>query len=393
MQRRLKMFWREAMDVSESYPTPFFLFDLDVVRNNYRRLADAFFGASIHYAVKANNNPIILSTLSACGAKFEIASYHEADLLFGLPVPPRDLIFSAPIKLSSHIRDTFSRGVEFYAFDCRSELQKLAVLAPGCKALLRLTVGNEGSRFPLSTKFGANVNEAVSLMLEARRAGLDPRGIAFHVGSQCERVETWKEALLEAGEAWMILKNRGLDLSCLDIGGGFPIAYDCAVPGVEEIAAAFRPIFEEVFPGGTRIVAEPGRFMVGEAGIMVATVIGKATRNGENWLYVDASALHGLLEALQTNGTFPYPVRALREGDPEKKYVLSGPTCDPDDTILKEVWLPEMKVGDRLCILNAGAYSFVYSTNFHGYPVPDIHFIIDRDVRKARSPKETVSAA
>lgn len=387
------MFWREAMDMAESYPTPFFLFDLEMVRDNYHRLASAFPGADIHYAVKANNNPVILSTLRTCGAKFEIASRYEADLLFGLMVPSRDLVFSAPIKLSSHIRDTFSRGVKIYAFDCRSELEKLAVLAPGCKALLRLTVGNDGSRFPLSTKFGADVGEAVSLMLEARRAGIDPCGIAFHVGSQCERVETWKEALLKAGELWMALKDRGLDLSCLDIGGGFPIAYDQAVPSVEEIAAVFHPTFKELFPADTWIVAEPGRFLVGEAGIMVASVIGRAVRNGENWLYLDASALHGLLEALQTNGTFPYPVRTLRRGEPKVKYVLSGPTCDPDDTILKEVWLPEMAVGDRLCILNTGAYSFVYSTNFHGYPVPDIHFVADRDVRKAHSSKARVSAA
>jgi ornithine decarboxylase len=374
---------RNAKVVSH-YSNPFFLFDLDRVRAKYDAISSAFRGAETFYAVKANNHRQVLSILVEMGCGFEIGSKHEAELLFDLGVSPERLIFSSPVKLPSHIRDTFRRGVDFFVFDSEEELNKLAILAPHSKVLVRLAVSNEGSMFPLSLKFGTPANDAIALMKKARELDLTPYGIAFHVGSQCKRKETWREAMEASAKVWRALEKEGMKLRCMDIGGGFPIAYNGEVPSIEAIAHEVRKVLIAKFPAGVELVIEPGRYMVGDAAMLVATVIGKAKRGDENWLFLDVGAFHGLMESLQVKGEFPYRVKASRQSLQQKKYVLTGPTCDPDDTILNEVWLPEVGVGDKIYIMNTGAYSFVYASNFHGFSAPEVRFISERRERTER---------
>jgi len=366
------------------YSNPFFLFDLDRVRSKYESISSAFRGSSIYYAVKANNHRQVLSTLMEVGCRFEVGSKHEAELLFEMGAEPGDMVFSAPVKLPSHIRDTFRRGVDFYVFDSEEELNKLAVLAPHSRVLVRLAVSNEGSMFPLSLKFGAPPEDAIALMRRAGEMNLDPCGVAFHVGSQCKRKETWREAMEDAAGVWRALEQDGLRLRYLNIGGGFPIQYADEVPSIEEIAHEVRKVQLAKFPAGIELVLEPGRYLVGDAAMLVTTVIGKAQRGEENWLFLDVGAFHGLMESLQVKGEFPYRVKAARKSVKQQKYVLTGPTCDPDDTIMNEVWLPEVVVGDKLYIMNTGAYSFVYASNFHGFSAPEVRFISERRERKER---------
>ena len=366
------------------YSNPFFLFDLDRVRAKYSSISGAFRGASIYYAVKANNHRQVLSTLIDEGSRFEIGSKHEAELLFEMGVPAGNMIFSAPVKLPSHIRDTFRRGVDLYVFDSEEELKKLAILAPHSRVMVRLAVSNEGSMFPLSIKFGAPAEEAISLMRRASEMNLVPYGIAFHVGSQCERKETWREAMVATAEVWRALEDGGIRPRCVNVGGGFPIPYAGEVPAIEEIAHEIRKVLIARIPPGVELVLEPGRYLVGDAATLATTVIGKAQRDGENWLFLDVGAFHGLMESLQAKGEFPYKVKAARKSVKQQKYVLTGPTCDPDDTILNEVWLPELEVGDKLYIMNTGAYSFVYASNFHGFSAPEVRFITERKEKSER---------
>lgn len=357
------------------YQTPYFLFDLGKVQNRYERMNAAFPQAAIYYAVKANNNTQVLNTLISAGSKFEVGSKREAEMALGIGATPKDLIFASPVKLQSHIRDTYRMGVDLFVFDSEEELSKLSFLAPGSRVLVRLAVENEGSLFPLSMKFGTPAEHAVELLQDAREMGLIPYGVAFHVGSQCTRKETWLEAMTSAAWVFSAVEARGIRCRALDIGGGFPVKYIDDVPTIEEIAGGVLGIFRSRFPEETELILEPGRYLVGESAVLVSTVIGKAKRGDEEWLFLDASALHGLMEAQQVKGRFPYPVKTSKNGTSLRKYVLSGPTCDPDDTILSEVMLPQVKVGDRLFIQNTGAYSFVYASNFHGFAPPDIHML------------------
>jgi ornithine decarboxylase len=364
----------EAARFLSRYSTPFFLFDRNRIKENYHRMAGAFPGAFIRYAMKANNHPVILTLLKELGSGFEVASQAEVTTLNSINVPCEDMIFSAPIKLDQHIRNAHYRGVDLFVFDCDDELIKLAKSAPGSRVLVRVAVPNSGSLFPLNTKFGCSPEQALYLLQKAQALGLIPYGITFHVGSQCERKRTWGEAMGVTAGIWRQAGNRGINLSALDIGGGFPVLYDHDVTPIEEIAQVVWSSFHAEFPLGVKLIIEPGRYLVGNAAVLVSSVIATAERGEEEWLYLDASALHGLFEALQLQGRFPYAVKAERDGASKRKYVLSGPTCDPDDTILREVWLPQVEVGDRLCIMNTGAYSFVYATRFHNLPVPGIYF-------------------
>jgi ornithine decarboxylase len=357
------------------YQTPYFLFDLEKVRRQYERMKAAFPSATIYYAVKANNNHEVLNTLISEGSRFEVGSKREAEIALDIGARPEDLVFSSPVKLQSHIRDTFQMGVDLFVFDSEEELSKLAFLAPGSRVLVRLAVGNEGSLFPLSMKFGTPAEHAVELLEDAREMGLIPYGVAFHVGSQCARLQTWLDAMESAARVFSAVEARGIKCQALDIGGGFPVKYIEDIPSIEEIGRAVHEIFNSRFPQGTGLILEPGRYLVGESAVLVSTVIGRARRGDEEWLFLDASALHGLMEAQQVKGRFPYPVKTSKNGASLRNYVLSGPTCDPDDTILSEVLLPEVKVGDRLFIQNTGAYSFVYASNFHGFDPPEIHIL------------------
>ena len=366
------------------YSNPFFLFDLDRVRAKFDAISSAFRGSSVFYAVKANNHRQVLSTLIEMGSGFEVGSKHEAELLFELGVSPDKLIFSSPVKLPSHIRDTFRRGMDFFVFDSEEELDKLAILAPHSRVLVRLAVNNEGSMFPLSLKFGSPPEEAIALMRKARELNLRPHGIAFHVGSQCKRKETFREAMETSADVWRTLESDGMKLQCMNVGGGFPIPYNGEVPSIEAIAHEVKKVLISRFPPGVDLIVEPGRYMVGDAAMLVTTIIGKARRGEENWLFLDVGAFHGLMESLQVKGEFPYRVKTAKSSLTLQKYVLTGPTCDPDDTILNEVWLPEVGVGDKLYIMNTGAYSFVYASNFHGFVAPEVRFISQRKERAQR---------
>jgi ornithine decarboxylase len=277
-------------------PTPFFVFDLDRVARNYSAVRDAFGTERVHYAVKANNQPMILTALREAGAKFEVGSRSEISLLQQLGVSASDIMFSAPIKLDGDIIYAYGAGVRLFVFDSAAELDKLAAYAPGAQVLVRISVSSEGSMFPLNDKFGASPREAAMLLRRAEMAGLNPYGVAFHVGSQCERKATW----VEAGETalWVWENARGLPLRVLNIGGGFPAAYGKGTLTVEDIALEVKRALS-LFPRDIELVVEPGRVIVADAGVLVASVVGKAERSGKEWLYLDVSALHGLFEAVQ----------------------------------------------------------------------------------------------
>ncbi|MEW6554242.1 MAG: type III PLP-dependent enzyme [Actinomycetota bacterium] len=362
-------------------PTPFFAFDLDRVARNYSRVRDAFGTEHVHYAVKANNQPTILTALRETGAKFEVGSQGEINLLQQLDVSAADIIFSAPVKLDSDIVYAYRAGVRLFVFDSVAELVKLATNAPGAQVLVRISVSSEGSMFPLNDKFGASPREAVTLLRRAGRAGLNPHGVAFHVGSQCERKETWVEAMETV--LWVWENARDLPLHALNIGGGFPAAYKDGTPAVEDIASEVRAALS-LFPRDIELVVEPGRVIVADAGVLVASVVGKARRDGKEWLYLDVGALNGLFEAVQAGRRFPFRVCSEKPAPPGIHYVLTGPTCDPDDTILEDVCLPEMDLRDRVGIMNVGAYSLVYASEFGGFPPPKVHFMLG-DRQRARS--------
>lgn len=205
-----------------------------------------------------------------------------------------------------------SYSVNYFAYDSFDEVDKMARFLPGCNVYVRLSVPNEGSEWPLSKKFGVEHDEATELLLYARGKGLNPVGITFHVGSQCTNIYNWNTALDKAKALWDIAERNGIRLNLLNIGGGYPIKYTKHVVEVDAIEKNVNNLIYEKFPHDVRIFIEPGRAVVGDAGIFVTSVLGKAKRADENWLYIDVGVFNGLMESVG-GIKYSYIVETLRE--------------------------------------------------------------------------------
>lgn len=365
-----------------AYPTPYLIGDLGVVRERVRRLRAVLPGVDCHYAMKCNPAPQVLLAVAAEGASFEIASVGELERLRALGIDVDGVLYSNPVKPPAHITAARARGVEHFAFDGPGELRKLAELVPGAGVYLRLRVDDVASAFPLSRKFGADPADACGLLLEARRVGLRPYGLTFHVGSQCADPTAWYRAIGTCGTVMDRLARRGVRLEMLDLGGGFPARYGSPTASIDDIAEAIRRGMDDALPYlPGRLVVEPGRFLVAESGVLAATVIGRERRGAEDWLFLDVGAYHGMMESQQTGGTWDFPVRAGTDvAGPEDlaPFTVTGPTCDSSDTMFNRVLLPaSIGAGDRVYIGSAGAYTTSYASEFNGFLPPDTHFVGD----------------
>jgi ornithine decarboxylase len=366
-------------------PTPYLVCDLNTVEERYRRFGAALPGVECFYAMKCNSSPEVLQTLAHLGSKFEVASIGELRMLEAIGVDAADVLYSNPIKPTEHIAAARAAGLWRFSFDSEGELYKLAQYAPGSAVYIRLRVDDSTSIFPLSRKFGAEAHEARALMLLARGLGLRPYGVTFHVGSQCGSTSAWRQAIAAAGQLMATLAEDGLEIEMLDLGGGFPARYVGNVPSLKEIADAILPALDELLPYRPALItAEPGRHLVAESGVLVASVLGREVRAGENWVYLDVGAYNGLMETQQTVNQWRFPLWTSRADHalvPHLPFTVTGPSCDSSDTMFYGVALPStMDVGDRLFIGSTGAYTLSYASSFNGFPPPMPMFIggVDR---------------
>ena len=277
--------------------TPVLLIDLQRVEDRYRELRAAFAEAEVLYAVKANPQPEILARLAGLGCGFDIASPGELALSQALGRPNALLSYGNPAKKEADIAAAHAAGVGLFAFDSQMELEKLARAAPGAATVCRLSVSGAGAQWPLTHKFGCTVDQAVALLVEARRVGLKPAGIAFHVGSQQTQPEAWRHAIHRAGEVFRLAARAGVSLEFLNLGGGLPAHYSTPVAPLAAYVEVMRAAVAASFGASPpRLIIEPGRYMVGDAGALVTEVVLVADRPHERvrrWVYVDAGVFSG----------------------------------------------------------------------------------------------------
>ncbi len=345
---------------------PYLLIDKARVRQKVRSIGRHIKNSSVFYAVKANPDIEILKLVNSLGIGFEIASEGELNILASIGVTNDRIISSNPIKSFRFLRMARAYGVTYFAVDSKEEIEKLHEFSPECNVYIRLSVPNEGSEWPLSKKFAVEIDEAEELLVYARKRGLNPVGITFHVGSQCTNIYNWNTALDKAKSLWDKVEKRGIRLSILNIGGGYPIRYTKNVVDVETIDKNVNSLIYEKFPKTTKIYIEPGRAVVGDAGIFVTKVIGKARRSDEDWLYIDVGVFNGLMESVG-GIKYSYIVDGYRH---TKKWTLAGPSCDSFDVIDKDIELPEPEVGNIMLILSSGAYTISYASEFNGFSIP-----------------------
>ena len=352
---------------------PYLQLDLAHARKGFRELTEAFPGVTVHYAVKANPHPRLLACLHRAGCRFEAASWAEIRAAMRAGAPPPTVLFTHPVKPADDIARAWKAGVWLFAADSDTELRKIARYAPGSAVLLRLgadpggTVGDQG-------KFGAPPAEVAELARLAGSLGLDPHGLAFHVGSQTMEPKAWDGPIRHCAQIMTTLAADGIRLAMLDVGGGFPARYDTEPPPLAEYAAAINNAAARL-PYPVHMACEPGRAIAAPAGTMIASVIGAAWRHGKLRVSLNVGAFHGLIEALESGRELRFPVTI--PGADNRMLVpctLTGPSCDSQDTILDHVWLPMPHIGDQVLIGNAGAYTTCYSgrSAFNGYPAPQV---------------------
>ncbi|MBU6449769.1 MAG: type III PLP-dependent enzyme [Rhodospirillales bacterium] len=359
--------------------TPCLVLDLDQVAENYGRLRAALPAAAIYYAVKANPAPQILRLLAKAGSCFDAASWPEIESCLASGARPEAISFGNTVKKPSAIAHAHAHGVPLYAFDSAEELEKIAAHAPGAKVYCRIAVNNVGAEWPLSKKFGTTLEKAKALMLAAPGLGLVPHGLSFHVGSQQTGTLAYELAIAEVAMLFTDLKNAGLPVQMLNLGGGFPTRYQEDVPEHDEFGAAIMGAMRQHFGNSLPdMLIEPGRAMVGNAGVVAAEAVLVCRRMPEDerrWVYLDIGRFGGLAE---TEGeSIRYRVTA-GEG-PTGPVVLAGPSCDGVDVMYEKTpySLPlSLKSGDTVLIHDTGAYVTSYaSQSFNGFAPLAEHYI------------------
>ena len=361
------------------YETPFFLFSKKRIIDKFQEFKKYFPGPAIHYALKANAEPEVLRTLSKAGCGFEVASAYELNMLKEIKVPPERMIYGTTVKPSSHIKEFFDYGVDRFAFDSLPELEKIAAMAPKSRVYVRVIVNDTGSVFRFSEKFGTDKENVVPLLQRAKKLGLHPYGISFHVGSQASNPMAWANALESLRESLDRLKKVRISIDVIDIGGGYPCLYASTENelSIEEVAKNTLEQYQKL-PYQPKLILEPGRGIVATAAILVTSVIGRVERKGSTWLFLDAGVYSALFETMAYQGSTRYKVTSMRPSDDSGKiiFALAGPTGDSPDVITREALLPQdLEVGDKLVLHDVGAYSIVVSSRFNGFPKPDAYFV------------------
>jgi ornithine decarboxylase len=366
---------------------PCLVVDLEVVRDNYAKFARALPDTRVFYAVKANPEPAVLGLLAELGSCFDTASVVEIGLALEAGATPDRISFGNTIKKERDIVRALELGVRLFAVDCEAEVEKIARAAAltgaeDVRVFCRILCDCAGAEWPLSRKFGCAPEMAVDVLEHAHRQGLRAYGVSFHVGSQQRNTGSWDVALAAASAIFRECAERGIHLSMVNLGGGFPTKYLKDVPAVEAYGQSIFQALSKHF--GNRLpetIIEPGRGMVGNAGIIEAEVVlvSKKSRDEDElcWVYLDIGKFGGLAETMDES--IRYPVRTDHDGDRTAPCVLAGPTCDSADVLYEKepYWLPvSLEIGDKVLIEGTGAYTTTYSAvAFNGFPPLRTHVI------------------
>ncbi|MGN6550615.1 MAG: ornithine/lysine decarboxylase [Pararhizobium sp.] len=352
---------------------PCLVVDLDVVADNYRAFEQALPDSRIFYAVKANPAPEILSLLAGLGSSFDTASVAEIEMALAAGAAPDRISYGNTIKKERDIARAHALGVSLFAVDSHEEVEKIARAAPGARVFCRVLTDGEGAEWPLSRKFGCVPQMAVDVLVYAHQLGLASHGVSFHVGSQMTQLNAWDAALGDAKYVFDKLAQQGIVLKMVNMGGGFPTKYLKDVPTAQAygqaIFAALVKHFGNQLP---ETIIEPGRGMVGNAGVVKAEVVlvsKKSDNDDVRWVYLDIGKFGGLAETMDE--AIRYPIRTGRDGDAMEPCVVAGPTCDSADVLYEKNPYPlpvTLTIGDEVLIEGTGAYTTTYaSVAFNGF--------------------------
>jgi len=354
----------------------FYIINLGAIFNSYTNWIKMLPNVHPYYAVKCNPNPVILDALASLGCNFDCASENEMKMVIEITKDPSRIIFANPCKMSSQIRYARANDVDLMTFDCEEELYKIKLYHPYAKLVLRLAVDDRKSRCKFNKKFGCKLNNVEELLNIVKTLKLDVIGFSFHVGSGCSSADTFYDAIYECRKACDIANKIGINITVIDIGGGFP-GVDRNIK-FEDIAKRINDGITEFFSetetgtGTISFIAEPRRYFAESSHTLVLNVIGKKNiiddETGEKIIvYYLNDGIYGSFGCIYFDHNNPTVLPFNERNDKVHKSRLFGPTCDSIDLISNEIMLPELAVGEWVYVENFGAYTVASSSNFNGF--------------------------
>lgn len=361
-----------------SAPTPFVVVDLSIVASRYDDLAAALPGVELCYAVKANPGAAVVERLVERGSSFDVASPGEIDLVLGLGVAPAQISYGNTIKKQRDIAYAAARGIRRYTVDSDVELEKVLAEVIDPIVCVRLFHDCNGADWPLSRKFGCGADDAARLVRRAADAGCEV-GLSFHVGSQQRHLSAWDEPLRICAD---VARAAGVKLDFVNLGGGFPGTYLDEMPAIGAYGESIMAAVDAAFPDGRpALLAEPGRYLVADAGVLRSEVVLVSQRDVDSrrWVYLDVGVFGGVAESLGESIRYRLrPTCAAPLSGDDGEVVLAGPTCDSADIMYDKTGyrMPiELAAGDTVDLISAGAYTTSYSAvGFNGFaPLGQYH--------------------
>jgi ornithine decarboxylase len=368
----------------------FYIVDLGAIVHSYNEWMRLMPDVKPYYAMKCNPNPAILEVLACLGVNFDCASENEMRTIIEITKDPSRIIFANPCKMSSQIRYARSNDVDFTVADNEIELYKIKLYHPYAKIVLRIAVDDSKSKCRFNKKFGCKLHEVEELLTISKTLKLDVIGFSFHVGSACSSADSFYDALKTCRAAANMANVLGINISLIDIGGGFP-GSDTADVKFENIAHAvnkgMRDFFsEEIEKGDIEFIAEPGRYFAQSSHTLVLNVIGKkkitdeATGEKINMYYLNES-VYGSFNCIQNDHYEPtiLPFNE-RDGKLEKSRIF-GITCDSIDVINENIMLPELAIGECVYVERIGAYTIAAASAFNGFAPTNTYKYIFKSVQ------------
>lgn len=367
-------------DLAARHGTPLYVYSAEVIAGRYHEIDDAFadYPHTLHYALKANSTLAIARLLRSLGARADANSGGEIEVALRAGFGPSDIVFTGVGKTERELARAIDLGVRSINAESEGELERIGALASArgkrARVAIRVNPDIDARSHPhISTglrtnKFGIALADAREICHRLRgRAGLEIAGLHSHVGSQITDLEPLRHAVQAlvtlAGE----LRDAGLRIDHLDIGGGLGISYEGQpVPSSAAYAAAVLPIVRE---SGIALILEPGRSLVGHAGVLLSRIIDiKPQAGGKLFVVLDAGMTELMRPVLYGAYHRIEPVD-LRAG-PEALCDIVGPLCETSDTLGRDRPLPAPAVGDLLAVLDTGAYGSVMASNYNRRPMP-----------------------
>jgi diaminopimelate decarboxylase len=368
--------------------TPCYVYHAQVIRDAYRVLDDAFgaYPHAIHYAMKANSTIGIVELLKGLGAGVDANSMGEVDVALRCGIPPAHIVFTGVGKSTAELNRAVSLGFKAINVESPGELDRLdqLALAHGTQVRVALRVNPDidaRSHPHISTglktnKFGVPIDAAPEIFREiGRRTGLVAEGVHMHIGSQITTLDPLERGAAAAVDLAVALKAEGVPIRHIDLGGGLGISYD-GTPAIDP-AAYGRTLVNVVKSSGLTALIEPGRVLVGPAGLLVTSVVDvKQFPEARRFIVLDAGMTELMRPALY--GAFHRidPV-VVREGERTVADIV-GPICESTDTFARDRALPPVEVGDLMVIRDVGAYGAVMGSMYLRRPLaPEVLVDID----------------